>query len=132
MCEQEINAASTILTDLVSHFTEIVGLFGRIAEDSEAVLRNPLWETAIHSRGAIQLAGVHRVATCLPLLRRLEPLDYSGYSRISIAMGGQWRTEHQSFRPILHHSLLLLNEEPQGYAAYHFTSEDGRLRCLSM
>jgi hypothetical protein len=41
-------------------------------------------------------------------------------------MGDGWWLEAQYFRPILHHTLRLLGEEPQGFAAYHFTKEGGR------
>src|SRR5262249_12830805 len=45
--------------------------------------------------------------------------DCPSMSTGSTAMGDWW-LEVQYFRPIIHHSLRLLGEEPLGFPAYHF------------
>lgn len=120
MREAETLAACTLLSDLAVQATEIQRLLARCREDSDAETQNPSLEGLRHATAAIHLAGVHRVARSVPLLRRLEEIDCASYSTSSIGMGFGWSVEAQHFRPILHHTLRLLGEEPQGYAAYHF------------
>jgi hypothetical protein len=126
MREAETQAACTLLSDLAVQTTEIQRLLARRREDSDAETQNPLLERLRHATAAIHLAGVHRVARSVPLLRRFEEIDRASYSTSSTAMGYGWSVEAQYFRPILHHTLRLLGEEPQGFAAYHFTNEAGR------
>ena len=126
MREAETQAACTLLTDLARETSEIQRLLARRREDSDAEAQNPLLEKLQYATSAIHLAGVHRLARCVPLLRRLEEIDQAIYSTGSTAMGNGWSLEAQHFRPILHHTLRLLGEEPQGYAAYHFIKESGR------
>lgn len=126
MREAETQAAFTLLSDLAGQTAEIQRLLARRRVDSDAEMQNPLLERLRHATAAIHLAGVHRVARSVPLLRRLEEIDCASYSTGSIAMRHGWWVEAQYFRPILHHTLRLLGEEPQGYAAYHFTKDGGR------
>jgi hypothetical protein len=44
----------------------------------------------------------------------------------SIAMANGWWLEVQYLRPILHHALRLLGQQPLGFAAYHFRDKNGR------
>jgi hypothetical protein len=126
MREAETQVACDLLSDLAGQIPEIQRLLARRREDSDAETQNPLLEKLRHATAAIHLAGVHRAARCVPLLRRFEEIDCVSYSTSSTAMGYGWSVEAQYFRPILHHTLRLLGEEPQGYAAYHFTNEGGR------
>ena len=80
---------------------------------------NPLMSKLGMIRPAIHLVGVHRIEDCLPQLRAWEEIDYPEYSTGSTAMRDGWM-EAQYFRPILHHSLRLLAEEPTGLPTYHF------------
>jgi hypothetical protein len=73
---------------------------------------------------AFHLAGVHRLATMIPRLREWEEIDCPGMSMGSSAMVNGWWLEVQYFRPILHHALRLLGQEPLGLAAYHFRDND--------
>lgn len=126
MREAETQSACYLLTDLARQPTEIQRLLSCRRNESEAEPQNPLLEKLGHATSAIHLAGVHRATRCVPLLRRLEQINCAAYSTSSTAMGYGWSVEAQYFRPILHHTLRLLGEEPQGYAAYHFTNESGR------
>lgn len=117
MGDAETQSACTLLSDLAGQTTEIQRLLARRREDSDADTQNPLLERLRHATAAIHLAGVHRVAKCVPLLRRLEEIDCASYSTSSTAMGYGWSVEAQYFRPILQPTLRLLSEEPQGYAA---------------
>lgn len=121
MREAETQAACSVLSDLADQTTEIRQLLARRREDPDVETQNPLLERLRHATAAIHLAGVHRVTKCVPLLRRLEEIDCASYSTGSTAMGYGWWVEAQHFRPILHHTLRLLNEEPKSYPAYHFT-----------
>jgi hypothetical protein len=129
MREAETQGACSFLSDLAGQATEIQRLLAPRRQDSDAETQNllhlPLWKL-VQATPAIHLAGVHRATTCIPLLRRLEEIDFPRYKTSSTAMGYGWMVEPQCFRPILHHTLRLLGEEPQGYAAYHFTNEAGR------
>jgi hypothetical protein len=75
---------------------------------------------------AFHLAGVHRLTTVIPLLRDWEAIDCPGMSTGSIAMANGWWLEVQYLRPILHHALRLLGQQPLGFAAYHFRDKNGR------
>lgn len=74
---------------------------------------------------ALHLAGVHRIAACVPFLRRWEAVEYLRHSTSSAALGLQGSVGVQYFRPIAQHALRLLGEEPQAYPSYHFTPRDG-------
>jgi hypothetical protein len=125
MRDAETQGACTLLSDLAAQTTEIQRLLARRRKDRDSETQHPLLEKLRHATSAIHLAGVHRAASCIPLLRRLEEIDCPSYSIGSTAMD-YWSVEAQYFRPILHHTLRLLGEEPQGYAAYHFTNASGR------
>lgn len=96
------------------------------AEESEPEPTHPLIEKLSEATAAIQLMGVYRVARSIPLLRRLEEIDCPTYSTGSTALGDNWWLEAQLLRPILHHTLRLLGQEPQGYATYQFTLKSKR------
>ena len=122
MQEAETHGAYILLSELATQTTEIQQLLTRRGEDTEEP--RPLQEKLRQATSAIHLAGVHRVARCIPMLRRLEEIDCPSYSTSSTALGYGWSVEAQYFRPILYHSLRLLGQEPLGFAAYHFRSSD--------
>ncbi len=107
-----------LLSELATQTTEIQRLLTRRRRATAEP--HPLLEKLTQATSAILIAGAHRAAHCIPMLRRLEEIDCPSYSTDSIAMGGDWWLEAQHFRPILHHSLRLLGQEPLGFAAYHF------------
>ncbi|WP_162657272.1 hypothetical protein [Tuwongella immobilis] len=121
--QAEILSATHHLASLAGQTSEIQRLLDRNRDDSEVENNCRLSDSLKRATGAIHLIGVHRVAACVPLLRWLETIDAGRYSTGSTAMGENWWVEVQSFRPILHHALRLLGEEPQGYAAHHFTQD---------
>ncbi len=126
MREAETQAACSLLSDLAVQTTEIQRLLADLEEDSDAETQHPLLERLRNATAAIHLAGAHRVARSVPFLRCLEEIDSASYETSSTAMGDGWSVEAQYLRPILHHTLRLLNQEPQGYAPYHFTNDGGR------
>jgi hypothetical protein len=83
----------------------------------------------------MHLVGVHRLADCIPFLRQWEEIEWLGCSTSSRALE-RATLEVERLRPIVHHSLRLLGEEPRGFAAYHFIGrgQEGRLpapECLA-
>lgn len=122
MQEAEMDWAYNLLSELAAQITDVKKLLTRRRKD--ATRSHPLREKLIEATSAIQLAGAHRMARCIPMLRCMEEIDYPSYSTGSTAMGGDWWLEVQYFRPILHHSLRLLGQEPLGFAAYHFRISD--------
>lgn len=118
----EADGAYTLLSELVAQFTEIQQLLNQrseVAKDSHRLV-----EKLRQMKSAIHIAGVHRVTSCIPLLRILEEIDCPDYSTSSTAMGTNWDIQVQHFRPILHHTLRLLGEEPLGFATYYFHLSD--------
>lgn len=126
MRESEIQAACALLLELASQHMEIQRLVNLRRENLDAEKENPLLEKVRYATFAIHLAGVHRVARCVPFLRCLEWIDCVSSWTGSHAMDHGWSVEAQSLRPILHHTLRLLGEEPQGYATCHFTKDGER------
>src|SRR5262249_50194444 len=102
---------------------EVRRLFAR--GNSEERERHSLAEKIGSVRSALHLAGVHRIKKCGPFLREWEEFDVPSYSTGSTAMRDWW-LEVQHFRPILHHSLRLLGEEPHGFPASHFVKDGQR------
>jgi hypothetical protein len=96
------------------------------ATESEPEPTHPLIEKLSEATAAIQLMGVYRVARSIPLLRCLEEIDCPTYSTGTFALGDNWWLEAQLLRPILHHTLRLLGQEPLGYATYQFTLKSKR------
>jgi hypothetical protein len=74
-------------------------------------------------KAALHLVGKHSLRECLPFLRQWEEIDLPGASMGTVTKE-KWWLEHQHFRPIVHHSIRLLNEEPKGFATYHFLNVD--------
>jgi hypothetical protein len=128
MNEAEAEAACRTLSELSTQVDQILVLLNRRREDTEEDPPNAsLLEKLSNAVAAIHLAGVHRVKKSIPYLRSLEGIDYPRSSTGTIAMGSGWWIQSQCFRPILHHTLRLLGEQPQGFASYHFTQKDVRL-----
>jgi hypothetical protein len=138
---ESAQAAPQLALTLIEHeqrgvYNFLAGLSPRMAEVRELLSRkapeardeehppHPLEDQLRSARSALYLAGVHRVKECVPFLREWEEIDYPSVSMGSIAMGKGWSMECQHFRPILHHSLRLLGEEPHGFPTYHFTDNN--------
>lgn len=82
--------------------------------------RNPLLGSVRQASSALHLVGVHRLRDCVPFLREWEGVDFPSAAMGSSAMRGRWWLQTQHFRPIVHHSLKLLGEEPRGFPTYGF------------
>ena len=115
LVETERRGARAVLTSIAPSMDTARKLLESRA-DAEG---HPLMTKLGMVRPAIHLVGVHRIKDCLPRLRDWEEIDYPGYSTGSTAIRGGW-IEVQYFRPILHHSLRLLGDEPTGLPTYHF------------
>jgi len=83
----------------------------------------PLLPRLRRLRAALLLAGVHRLWQCVPFLRAWEEVDRPSMLRGSNALEEGW-LQVQYFRPVAQHALRLLDEEPLGLPAYHFTLSD--------
>lgn len=127
MDDEEKRGVHALLLELSEQRDEVLKFLAQ--RNSEEVTPQPLLDKLKRAVAAFHLAGVHRLRECIPFLRRWEAIDYPRYRRGSTAfgMGSPWWLEAQAFRPILHHALRLLGEEPQGYAAYHFRRDTERL-----
>jgi hypothetical protein len=93
-------------------------------DDGETLEGDLLRQKLKYLFSAMNLAGVHRIERCIPLLRTWEEPDWPGCSTGSAALGRGWWLEGQRYRAIVHHSLRLLGEVPRGFAAYHFRQSD--------
>ena len=91
----------------------------RLQKKEEFEIQHPLDEGIGCAASALHLAGVHQIRACIPFLRQWEDIDFPRISMGTVT-NRDWWLEIQHFRPIVHHSLRLLNEEPAGYAPFHF------------
>ncbi|NLS93425.1 MAG: hypothetical protein GXX96_14805 [Planctomycetaceae bacterium] len=74
---------------------------------------------------AVIISGFHRVREAIPSLKNLEDLDWPSYSTSTTGMRG-YSIEVQYLRPLIQHSLKLMDEVPARYPCYYFTSSAGR------
>lgn len=77
---------------------------------------------------AFHLVAVYRLVGMIAILRKWEQIDCPHYSQRSVSMGGEWCVELQWFRPIIHHTLRLLGQEPLGFPAYYFHKDWHRIQ----
>lgn len=129
LIEQEKRGAYGLLSALSTRMTEVRAIVerGRSGEtgNEDDPEQQRLEEQVKLAKSAIHLAGVHRVTSSVPLLRLWEDLDCLGYSTGTTAFPSHWvQVEH--FRPIVHHSLRLLGQEPLGFPAFHFGDMHGK------
>lgn len=117
--ESERAGVVGLLAGLSRRMDEVRALLSRRSgeEDEEP---DPLLVQVRMATAALHLAGVHRLRACVPYLREWESIDLPSASTGSEAMPGRWWLQAQYFRPVVHHALKLLGEEPVGYATYHF------------
>jgi hypothetical protein len=115
----EQSGVTELLAALSGRMAEVRTLLSRRRED-EACDRDPLLDRVRQVTAALHLVGVHRLRECVPLLRDWEALDCPSSSLGSTAMPGRWWMQNQLFRPVAHHALKVLGEEPRGYATYGF------------
>ncbi len=88
-------------------------------EGDTALARN-----AYRVRAAVHLVGVHRLRECVPYLRVWEPVDIPSYTTDGGVMSAPWSLEGQLYRPVIHHALKLLGEQPRGFSTYGFTADE--------
>ncbi len=108
--------ARNLLAALAPVMDEVRAL---LHEDADRNTNSPLLAQIRRVHPAIQLVGVHHLRDCLAWLREWEAIDHGSSETGSHAL---WRGDvvTQYFRPIVHHALRLLDEEPVGYPTYHF------------
>jgi hypothetical protein len=121
--EAEKQGVCDLLSAFSSRMGDVRNLFLRRDEDTGQEGPDPRIRLVT---SAFHLAGVHRLSSTVPLLRDWEEIDCPGVSMGSSAMVNGWWLEVQYFRPILHHSLRLLGQEPLGFATYHFRDKEKR------
>ncbi|WP_020471149.1 hypothetical protein [Zavarzinella formosa] len=121
MIEGEKQGVIDLLSSFTERMNEVRNWFRR--GTSENTGREEMDPQVRFLTAAFHLAGVHRLTSAIPLLRKWEEIDCRSRCTGSDAMPGSWWLEVQCFRPILHHSLRLLGQEPLGYATYHFTPD---------
>ena len=117
---EENRGVSEFLAELSPRMGEVRRLLSRL--DDEGAGPEALAERLLLVTASLHLVGVHRLAGCVPFLREWESIDCPSLSQGSDAMPDGWWQEAQLFRPVVHHSLRLLGEEPLGYPTYHFTN----------
>lgn len=127
MREEEIIGACSHLRDFADHAEQIEDLWNQRPLDFDSETNRRLWKLLLKAPAAIQLIGTHKAAEYVPLLRQLEPFSFEDSRNASTAMGKGWSLSIQFLRPILHHTLRLLGEEPRGYATYSFTNKSTTL-----
>src|SRR5262249_52209270 len=130
--EAERQGIVALLDGLSRRMDEVRALLSRKSDDEDQE-PHPLLPPVRPASRALHLAGVRRLRECVPFLREWEGIDCPSSSRGSTAMTGWW-LQTQLFRPIIHHSLKLLGEEPQGFPTYHFCtySDDWKADCFRM
>ncbi len=74
---------------------------------------------------AILLSGLHRNRESIPSLKNLEDLDWPAYSTGTTGMRG-YSIEVQYLRPLIQHSLKLMDEVPARFPCYYFKNADRR------
>lgn len=121
MTDVEKEGARRLLSELDPKIAEIRVLLS--APRSEARMNHPLRPRLLLVTAAVRLVGLYRLNDCLPFLRNWEAIDYPSHSTGSTAMPTWW-LQTQYFRPIVHHALRLLDEEPAGWATYHFRNNN--------
>ena len=117
LVETERDGARALLASFAPLMDTVRRLLKKGADGEDHPLLTKIWMI----RPAFHLVGVHRIEECLSQLRSWEEIDCPEYSTGSTAMRDGW-VEVQYFRPILHHALRLLGEEPMGLPTYHFLS----------
>lgn len=88
----------------------------------------PIWEHVTFLISAIHLVGVHQRRECISSLMELETLSFirsSGTCR-AIGFGNGWSLQTEKFRPVVHHALRRMGQEPRGLPPYQYVSRDGR------
>ena len=115
---EEIATVSAILAAYSQRMEEVRRWF--LPNSGEKPKDDPLVERLPQAVAALHLIGVHRLAEYVPYLREWEGMNCPAMSGGSFAMPDWW-LQTQLFRPVVHHSLRLLGEEPLGYSTYHFT-----------
>jgi hypothetical protein len=124
--EAEREGVVNLLEGLSRRMDEVRALLSRRSGDEEQK-PDPLLLQVRQASNALHLAGVHRLQECVPFLREWESIDLPSLSMGSTAMTGRWQLQTQLFRPIVHHALKLLGEEPRGFPTYNFcTYSDDR------
>lgn len=83
-------------------------------------MRDEIQDLMDRAPSALHLVGVHRMRDCIPALREWEFPDHPAGRTGTSAMPGDWWLEEQVFRPVVHHALKHLGEEPAGYPTYGF------------
>ena len=115
--DAERRGVLALLGGLAGQMDAVRGLLSRKADEGSEP--DPLLPRVQRASAALHLAGVHRLRECVPHLREWESLDVPSSSTGSTALPGRW-LQRQYFRPVVHHALKLLGEEPVGLPAYHF------------
>jgi hypothetical protein len=116
----ERESVAALLGVLSRRMDEVRALFSRKAE-GEGDESDQLVPWVRQASAALHLVGVHRMFECIPYLREWEPIHWPSLSMGSSAMTGSWWLQTQHVRPVVHHALKLLGEEPQGFPTYGFT-----------
>jgi hypothetical protein len=117
----EGEGVTALLGVLSGQMNEVRALLDRRGEDEERE-SSRLVQWVRQASAALHLVGVHRLSGCIPYLREWEPIDWPSMSTGSSAMPGRWWLQTQHLRPIVHHALKLLGEEPLGFPTYRFTA----------
>lgn len=112
-------------------------LLSRVSAKKELfahLLRNPEYRDQLDSvtldqiskvSAAILISGVGCNRKAIPLLKNFEDLDWPAYSTSTTAMRDYW-IEPQYLRPLIQHSLRLMDEVPAGFPCYYFIDDDDR------
>jgi hypothetical protein len=120
LASNEIAGVRKLLEELSPVMGQVRDLLGSRSESMKA---HPLFDKLSSVASAIHLVGFHRIRECIPFLREWEEVDYPSYMTGSTAMSDRW-LEAQAFRPLIHHALRRLDEEPAGFPTYHFRVHD--------
>jgi hypothetical protein len=119
--EAERQSVIALLDGVSRRMDEVRSLLTK-QKNGERDEKHPLLERIRQASAALHMLGIHRMHDSILYLREWESLDCPSFSTGSDAMTGPWWLEAQYFRPIIHHSLKLLGEEPKGFSTYHFAA----------
>lgn len=122
LVECEKRGVGKLLADLAKIWNKVLEHLKVTRKDIDPT--DPISDKLRRATAALHLVGKLRLPGCSRFLRQWEGVDLPAVFRGTVPKP-KWWLECQVFRPIVHHTLRLLNEEPKGFATYYFRTSEG-------
>ncbi len=116
----EATGTLSLLNELAAHKEAIA----KRLSNKDASLSSEIWHKLAYLSAAALLAGKHQLRESIPALVQLQELDWIAYWTSSTGMR-RYSTEVQYLRPIVQHSLRVMNIVPGPFPSYHFIDSKG-------